>query len=42
MKRSKKQRREKIYRVKNLKKKTVQNKQHIARYTAAVMTDKIK
>ena len=42
MKRSKKQRREKIYEVKNLKKKITQNKQHTARYTAAVMTDEIK
>ena len=42
MKRSKKQRRERIYEMRNLKKKTAQNKQHTARHTAAVMTDKIK
>ena len=42
MKRSKKQRRERIYEVRNLKRKTAQNKQHTARYTAAMMTDEIK
>ena len=42
MKRSKKQRRERIYRVKNLKRKTAQNKQHIVRHIAAVTADKIK
>ena len=42
MRRSKKQRREKIYEVRNLKRKTAQNKQHIAKHTAAAMTDKIK
>ena len=42
MKRSKKQRKERIYEMRDSKRRTAQNKQHIARYTAAVMTDKIK
>ena len=42
MRRSKKQRRERTYEMRNLKKKTAQNKQHITRHTAAVMTNKIK
>ena len=42
MRRSKKQRRERIYKMKNLKERTAQNKQHIARHTAAVMTNKMK
>ena len=42
MKRNKKQRRERIYKMKNLKERTAQNKQYIARHTAAVTADKIK
>ena len=42
MKRSKKQRREKIYEMENLKRRTAQNKQCTARHTAAVTTDEIK
>ena len=42
MRRNKKQRRKKIYEMKNLKRKTAQNKQHTARYTAAVTTNEIK
>ena len=42
MRRNKKQRRERIYEVKNLRKRTAQNEQYIARHTAAVMTDEIK
>ena len=42
MRRNKKQRRERIYEMKNSKRKITQNKQHTARHTAAIMTDKIK
>ena len=42
MRKSKKQRRKRIYEMRNLKKRTAQNKQHIVRHTAAVMTNKIK
>ena len=42
MRRSKKQRRERIYEMRNSEKKTAQNKQHIARHTAAVTANKIK
>ena len=42
MKRNKKQRRERIYRVRNLKEKTAQNKQYTAKHTAAVTADEIK
>ena len=42
MKRNKKQRRERIYEMKNLKREITQNKQHTARYTAAVTANKIK
>ena len=42
MRRSKKQKREKIYEIRNLKEKTAQNEQHTAKHTAAVMTDEIE
>ena len=42
MRRSKKQRRKKIYEMRNLRKRIAQNKQHTAKHTAAVMTNKIK
>ena len=42
MRRSKKQRRERIYEMRNLRRKIAQNKQHTAKYTAAVMTNEIK
>ena len=40
MRRNKKQKREKIYRMKNLRERTAQNKQHIVKYTATVTADK--
>ena len=42
MRRSKKQRREKIYKMKNLKRETAWNEQCIAKYTTAMMTNEIK
>ena len=36
MRRSKKQRRERIYEMRNLERKTAQNKQHTAKHTATV------
>ena len=42
MRRNKKQRRKRIYEMKNSEKKTAQNEQHTARYTAAVMINEIK
>ena len=42
MKRSKKQRRERIYEIRNSEKRTAQNEQHTAKHTAAVIADEIK
>ena len=42
MRKSKKQRRKRIYEMRNSERKTAQNEQHTARYTAAVTADKIK
>ena len=42
MRRNKKQRRERIYEMRNLRKKITQNEQYTARHTAAVMINKIK
>ena len=42
MRRSKKQRREKIYEVRNSEERITQNKQHVTKCTAAAVTDEIK
>ena len=42
MRKSKKQRRERIYEMRNLRERITQNKQHTAKYTTAVTADKIK
>ena len=42
MKKNKKQRKERIYEIKNLKKRITQNEQHAARHTAAMIINEIK
>ena len=42
MRRNKKQRRERIYKVKNSERRITQNKQHIIKHTAAAAADEIK